>query len=67
MVHATSSISTDLLARVPRDDDGLPARRSTIPEPRESAGADDSDEGFLQLGDGEDWPSHFGAARLGIP
>jgi hypothetical protein len=25
------------------------------------------DEEFIQLADGEDWPAHFGAARLGIP
>lgn len=25
------------------------------------------DEPLLQFGDGDDWPDHFGAARLGIP
>lgn len=27
----------------------------------------DADEGFIQLGDGDDWPPHWGAARAGFP
>lgn len=40
----------------------------SLPAPADEVeGIGDLDEGFLQLGDGEEWPDHFGAARLGIP
>lgn len=45
------------------------ARRS-LPRPADEddgVAAYDPDEGFIQLGDGDDWPRRWGAARLGIP
>lgn len=39
----------------------------SLPAPADEVeGTGDIDEAFIQLGDGEDWPEHFGAARLGM-
>jgi hypothetical protein len=52
--------------------DGSPpssARRSLPPPTDEDVGPAvlDPDEAFLQLGDGDDWPAHWGAARIASP
>jgi hypothetical protein len=45
------------------------ARRSLPPPTDEDVGPAvlDPDEAFLQLGDGDDWPAHWGAARIATP
>lgn len=52
--------------------DGVPpsSARLNLPQPADEddgSAVYDPDEGFIQLGDGEDWPRPWGAARMGIP
>ncbi|HEX2884034.1 MAG TPA: hypothetical protein VHQ42_05615 [Candidatus Limnocylindria bacterium] len=46
-----------------------PSARGSVPASADEDAAlpDFSEEAFLQLADGDEWPAHFGAARLGIP
>jgi hypothetical protein len=48
---------------------GLPssAGRDHTASADEDASRSLPDEELIQLADGEGWPAHFGAARLGIP
>jgi hypothetical protein len=56
----------------PLSHDGNPPSSARRRLPRLADGDDgftpyDQDEGFIQLGDGEDWPPQWGAVRAGIP